>query len=236
MRNQSSVAIQIWPFAVSDDRLETLRAHLSGDELERADRMRVPAAARDFVAVRGAVRELLAMECGCAPRDLKFAVGSRGKPHLISPAPPVTFNLSHSGGYCALATTPAARLGVDIETIRPTVGDLAESVFTPREAAQYATIAEAERMRAFFRAWVAKEAFLKATGDGLAGGLDSLELDLTPGPEINATRIRGSEAARATWCFRGFDVLDTLVGAVAVEVGQDTLDLVVRFIDGERAP
>ncbi len=235
MPDPSSVLVQIWPLAVSQRRLETLRTHLSPDEREKADRIRAPATARDFVAVRGTTRELLAIECGCEPGDLKFAAGPQGKPFLASPSRPVTFNLTHSGGYCALATTRAARIGVDIEAIRPTVGDLAESVFTPREAAQYATIGDTERMRTFFRAWVAKEAYLKATGEGLGGGLHSVELNLTTGRDIRALSIRGSETQPAKWRFWGFDVRDTIVGAVVVDAGENTIEFDVRLADGETA-
>lgn len=235
MNGTASVRILIWPLAVSAARLETLRATLSPDEQARADRIKVEAVAREFVASRGMVRQLLASECGCEPRAISIGVAARGKPYLEHPSLPLAFNLSHSGGYCALAMGNVTRLGVDIEAIRPTIGDFASSVFSPLEAAQYAALDESVRMRTFFRGWVAKEAYLKATGAGLAGGLKSLELDLSIGPDINAIAIRGSTAELSRWQFRGFDVLDTIVGAVAVEASDPTIEFAIRFVDAEKS-
>ena len=232
MTEQDSVTIVIWLLAVSDARLDALRDLLSPDEKARADRMRIKSVARDFIASRGIARELLARECGCEPHFVAFRTGKHGKPYLEHPLPPLAFNLSHSGGYCALAFGDVSRLGVDIEAVRPTVDKLAKNVFTPREVAQYETLDEANKMRAFFRGWVAKEAYLKATGEGLAGGLKSFELHLTTGPEIKAMSLRGDVAELPKWQFRGFDVLDTIVGAIAIQTENPTIQIGIRFLEG----
>jgi len=234
MEGEGIVTVAIWPVAVSAARLAALRGVLSADEKARVDRMRLEAAAQEFIVGRGMARELLAVELGCAPGDIAFGTGKHGKPHLMPPSCDLAFNLSHSGGFCALTLGRFSRIGVDIEALRLTVGDLAKSVFTPREAALYEAIPQTDRMRAFFRAWVAKEAYLKATGDGLAGGLKSLELELTTGPSITATAIQGVTAELAQWQFRGFEVLDTIVGAVAIENGGHAIDFSIRHIDAER--
>jgi 4'-phosphopantetheinyl transferase len=181
------------------------------------------------------LRELLAVECGCEPHAIAIGRGARGKPYLEHPSLPLAFNLSHSGGYCALAVGVFPHIGVDIEAVRGTVGNIAKNVFTVREAETYAALAPADRMRVFFRGWVAKEAFLKATGEGLAGGLKSIELDLSAESKINAIAIRGDATALANWRFRGFDVSETIVGAVAVQTDAPQIELNVSFVDPERS-
>ena len=233
MKGEGIVTVAIWPLAVSAERLATLRDMLSPDERARAGRMRLEAAAQEFIVGRGMARELLAAELGCAPGEIAFGSGKHGKPHLVAPSRDLAFNLSHSGGYCALALGNFTMIGVDIEALRPTVGDLAKSVFTPREAALYEAIPQTDRMRAFFRAWVAKEAYLKATGDGLAGGLKSLEVELTDGTNICATSIQGDAQPVSWWQFRSFDVREGIFGAVAVETMDRELGLEVRQIDPE---
>lgn len=234
--SDNMVTVTIWPLAVAGPRLEALRAILSADEQARIGKMRLESAAREFIISRGVARELLAAARGCAPGDIAFATGRHGKPLLERPLSAPSFNLSHSGGFCALAIGSCPHLGVDIEEIRPTVGDLARSVFSPLEATRYAAIDEADRMRAFFRAWVAKEAYLKATGDGLAGGLMSLELDLTTHPEIRPLAIRGDKASALRWQFHAFDVSATIVGAVAVETGGRSHEIEIRHIEAECPP
>jgi len=232
MKGEGIATVTIWPLAVSAARLAALRDVLSEDERAHVGKMRLETAAQEFIVGRGMTRELLAANCGCAPGDIAFATGKHGKPRLEYPSADLAFNLSHSGGYCALAMGPAGRIGVDIEALRPTVGDLAKSVFTPRESALYEAIPQADRMRAFFRGWVAKEAYLKATGEGLAGGLKSLELDLTAHPEIRPLAIHDDAAEPRKWQFDAFDVLETIVGAVAVEAATN-LKILIRHIQAE---
>ncbi len=226
-----SATVTIWPLHVSTRRLDTLRSLLSADELQRVARARTPSVARDFIAGRGVARELLAQACGCAPDDIAFDVDTLGKPRLAHPSIQLAFNISHSGGYCALAIGALDHIGVDIEAIRPTIGDLAQSVLSHREAARYDALAPAEQMRTFFRAWVAKEAYLKATGEGLGGGLKSLELDLTDTAVIRPIAIKGDAHAPKTWHFHGFDVGDSIVGAIAFpDPGRD-VDVKIQHID-----
>ena len=236
MEGESIVTVAIWPLAVSAARLAALRGVLSADEQARVDRIRLEAAAQEFIVGRGTTRELLAAELGCAPGELAFGTGKHGKPHLVPPSRDLAFNLSHSGGFCALALGRFSRIGVDIEALRPTVGDLAKSVFTPREAALYESIPQPDRMRAFFRAWVAKEAYLKATGDGLAGGLKSLEVELTELSEIRPLAICGDAAEPRLWQFQGFNVSDTIVGAVAIETGAREVGIAFRHINPDCRP
>ena len=228
------VTVSVWPLAVSAARLATLNAVLSADEQVRAGKIKLGSVAQEFVISRAITREVLASACGCAPTEIVFAANPRGKPRLVSPSSPIAFNLSHSGGYCALAVGAFPAIGVDIEALRSNVGDLAKNVFSTHEAAIYAAVPPANRMRVFFRGWVAKEAYLKATGDGLAGGLKSVEFDLAIGPNIGATAVRGSTTELQRWQFRVFNVHDTIFGAVAVEASDPTIQLVIRIVDAEK--
>lgn len=72
------------------------------------------------------------------------------------------FSLSHSGNVVAVAVS-RDRVGVDVERVSDRDTDrLAQRVFTAEEAAQYAALPEAEKVRFFFRAWTMKEALFKA--------------------------------------------------------------------------
>lgn len=225
------VTVVIWPLAISAARLATLHATLSRDEQTIASRKN-QGAAREFIASRSIARQVLARQCGCAPSDISFGIAAHGKPTLEHPRTPLAFNLSHGGGFCALATGRVASVGVDIEAIRPNAADLADTVFTRHELLQYTAIPPAGQVQAFFRAWVAKEAYLKATGEGLAG-LQSFELNPATGPNICPIAIRGSVAELDQWRFSGFDVSDTVVGAIAVQTGGAALEMDVRHITAD---
>lgn len=86
----------------------------------------------------------------------------------------VSYNLSHSGNYvmCAYSTRPGARVGCDLEMLGEFREKTVRRFFCQEE---YAYILkeerEEERRNLFYRFWVLKESFLKATRRGM--GLDT---------------------------------------------------------------
>ncbi|MEA2471169.1 MAG: 4-phosphopantetheinyl transferase, partial [Thermoleophilaceae bacterium] len=136
---------------------------LSEDELLRAARYKVPDAGPRFVASRGALRGLLGSYLEVDPATLRFAAGPNGKPRLDPPSL-LQFNVSHSGTVGLIAVTQRADVGVDVEQLKPRADlpGLARRVFTERERDAI------DGELSFYRHWVAKEAFVKATGRGVS--------------------------------------------------------------------
>lgn len=147
-------------------------AHLSPEEEERAAEYRFARDREAFVLAHGAVREILSSYTGLPPRELRIATREGGKPYLLDSD--LRFNLSHSG-QLALLAVGRTELGVDVERRREDldVGALAERFFSAPEVEHLARLAEPSRTRAFFAIWTRKEAYLKATGDGLSLPLSS---------------------------------------------------------------
>lgn len=101
-----------------------------------------------------------------------------GKPHFVSDTVPFTFNLSHAGNTAALLFAPKRMsCGVDCEEYRTlrNMDAIAKKMFTDTELSWFS--AQPDRMRAFFRLWTAKEAFIKYTGEGFSRPLHSIETD-----------------------------------------------------------
>jgi len=88
---------------------------LSPCERARADRFDFRRDRDLFVAGHARLRRILGAYLQESPAALRFAYGESGKPALSGP---LAFNLSHSGGFAALAVA-RFQLGVDIECIRP---------------------------------------------------------------------------------------------------------------------
>ncbi len=61
-------------------------------------------------------------------------------------------------------------------TVKPNCLKLAKRFFSPPEQVLLQSLPESERTRTFYQLWTAKEAFLKATGQGISGGLDQVIL------------------------------------------------------------
>ncbi len=172
--------VQVWTIPQqlpADASLPALLAEL--DDAGRARHARlVTATLRErYLATHVAARRILGALLGCAPATLPIRHGVHGKPALPAPW---SFNLSHSGGYALLAVAHGGELGVDIEQMRADIDAAAISAryFHPAERAALAALAADARREAFFRCWTRKEAYLKAVGVGLAGGLAQCRVSL----------------------------------------------------------
>lgn len=196
-----------------------LPSWLSPDEQERASRFHFERDRRRFMAARGLLRGLLGRYCEREPSTLRFAYGPRGKPSLLAPAGSLRFNLSHSGGLALFAFVREVELGVDLEQERPVpeAASIAERYFSRRENADLRSLAEPERSRAFFRCWTRKEAFIKATGDGLSRSLDAFDVTLAPGEPARLVRVEGEPALAGRFWLQDLEVSAGFAAALASE-------------------
>jgi 4'-phosphopantetheinyl transferase len=102
-----------------------------------------------------------------------------------------------------VAVGRVARLGVDVEAADKRVSlPVARRYFSPREAAALDALPPEARPHQFLRLWTLKEAYLKAIGEGLPGGLDRMTFTLHTDGEIGFEPEDGSPAGG--WEFREF--------------------------------
>lgn len=81
-------------------------------------------------------------------------------------------NWSHSGDVCVLAYSFSAKVGVDIEKIKPRKLRIAERFFSAQEKARLfgKNVAAEDSLREFYRLWCRKEAFFKCVGGDFFAG------------------------------------------------------------------
>ncbi|UWR46489.1 4'-phosphopantetheinyl transferase superfamily protein [Phaeobacter inhibens] len=122
-----------------------------------------------YAASHVALRHVLAAYDGRPARSLRFRTAEGGKPGLVD-GHGLSFNLSHSGQMLLIAVADDCELGVDIEQQRG--GHRSEAVarrfFAPEEYTALATCPAHLRSDYFTQIWALKEAYIKATGQGLA--------------------------------------------------------------------
>ncbi|NES25695.1 MAG: 4'-phosphopantetheinyl transferase superfamily protein, partial [Symploca sp. SIO3E6] len=204
----------------SAEQIQQLADTLSTDEQQRADRFYFDKDKKHFIAGRGFLRMILARYLDLEPVQLKFAYSSRGKPALgnTSLGGTIDFNLSHSQGMALYAVTLNRQIGIDLEYIRSVsdVEQLAKRFFSPRESAVISSLPPEQKQEEFFKAWTGKEAYLKATGDGLAG-LEKVEISLIPGEPVALQSIQGNQQAAADWCLSPLEPAPGYLAAVAVK-------------------
>ena len=154
---------------------DQIPALLSADERERARRFHFERDRTRFMVARNSMRRILGSCLRVSPDQIRFRYGTRGKPEIAEPSSGLHFNLSHSGDWAILAIA-GEPVGVDLESIdtRVKITELAQRFFSREDCDWLLAQPEELRHRAFFRLWVTREAWLKATGDGLSFPLDRL--------------------------------------------------------------
>ena len=169
--------LQIWLCPTDRPLLPDYQALLSSEEMARGERYQRPQDKQRFLTMRLALRILLARQLDCLPQKLQFTYGPQGKPELVhrerrSP----WFNVAHSGDYGLIGVSTEGEVGVDLQIMLPKSHclKLARRFFAPQEVWQLESLGEEERTKLFYQLWTAKEAFLKATGQGISGGLDQV--------------------------------------------------------------
>lgn len=194
-----------------------LHALATDEERARAGRFHFAADRARFLGARGLLRALLGHYLAQPPAEVRLRLGASGKPSLDAPDPPLYFNVSHSGDWALVALARDTELGVDVEAARPLPDliALAQRFFSPREAAELLGLDAARRECAFFRIWTRKEAFVKATGEGIVAGLDRFAVSHDDGTRVRLELFDAPDTA-AQWTIRALAMPDGYAAALAV--------------------
>ena len=201
--------------------LHALAQTISADERHKAERFYFERDRKRFVSSHGILRKILGRYLRLEPNRLKFLYGSHGKPTLggTTDGHSICFNMSDSNGLALFAFTRGREVGVDVEYIRPMHDSesIAERLFSPKENAALRAVPPSKKLEAFFNCWTRKEAFLKATGDGLARPLDEFEVSLAMGEQAGLLSIEGDLLEASRWRLVGLAPAPGYVGALVVE-------------------
>jgi len=199
--------------------LADLESVLSADEKARAERFRQIGHARDFVVARGLLRQFLACYLRVPAVGIGFDYSQSGKPALTAKSNTnnIEFNLSHSGKLAVFGITRSVEIGVDVERIDRSVDVplLSRRILSDSEQRHFAQIPENERVPAFFRNWTHKEAYVKATGEGIGADLAAISLEWpVAGSDVRLVDRR--EEGESRWSLQTLTPEQGYVGAVAV--------------------
>lgn len=194
--------IDFWSFSLecSDEQQRLAAALMTPAELQRAEKFRFERDRRRFVLRRAIRRIVLAAIVDSTPDELVFEDGHNGKPQLVNPKSQIEFSTSHSA-ECGVIVVGGARLGVDVESLSRELEyqDFADHSFTAEESAELLRQNAGGLVKAFFCCWTGKEAYIKATGQGLSKSLKSFAVRLSPGQPPG---LRWDEDdAEANWQF-----------------------------------
>jgi len=124
---------------------------------------------RDWACMDSGERERAAGIAEPARRD-RFVLRRAALRRILRGYDAGVFCSASDSGDAGAVAVASRRVGVDVEveTVRRRPDRIAARMFAPEERALLDALAGAERRRLFHRCWVAKEAYAKGIGRGLA--------------------------------------------------------------------
>ena len=195
-----------------------IKEWLSPEEKARAEKFRFDLHRNRFIAGRAALRQLLSAYVGAPPESLCFVYWQNGKPELqqVQADVPLTFNLAHSDNLGLIGLSRSAAIGVDLERVRflDDFDELVRRFFSPAETRAFLGLSFSEKPQAFFNLWTRKEAWLKATGEGIAYSLNQVEVSFSPEDTAVIRRLPAGNGEVEDWSLEAISVSPGFAAAV----------------------
>jgi 4'-phosphopantetheinyl transferase len=166
------------------DLVASWRSILGPEEVDRAPSFHHEADWQTYVAAHTLARGVLSAVCGAPARTFRLGTGDRGRPKIVSPERlgGLQFSLTHTDGLVACAVAAGFACGLDAELrrrkkLRP---DIAEAVLRPTEIRLLRAAPAELRHETFLKLWTLREAYAKATGQGVSFPHETVSFVLDP--------------------------------------------------------
>lgn len=211
----------LWSVVLSQfyDSLPWLNEVLSVEERQRAERFYFRKDRDRYVIGHGIRRVILGSYLRQPASSITFCYGKCGKPQVKFISDELNFSDSRSGDLAVYAITRACPIGIDVERVRfvPQYQEIASRFFSRQENDMIMALPLERRMERFFTIWSGKEAYLKATGDGIGGDLAKVEVvDLSSSDGVSLIRVLNSVDSTAQWQLRSYSPIPGYRAVVAV--------------------
>lgn len=157
---------------ISEARRQLFVNLLDAGERERIGRFGLASRQLQHIVAHGLKRLVLARIAGVQSDKLRFGLGNFGKPHLLTQQS-IEFSLAHCDGLVGIAVSTVGQVGLDLEP--------ADRVIDDRVAARYLSLSGKVAVGVDrIRLWTLKEAYVKATGEGITEAFTRCAVALDP--------------------------------------------------------
>ena len=191
---------------------------LSEKEIMRAGKFSLEADKRRYIISRAILKRLLSQFLHVDEKEIELNYSRNGKPFL-SENSDLQFNSSHAGDAFVIGFAHGREIGVDVESLNRelTISNLQTYLFTPAELKLFHTLDRDRWQETFVDSWTRKEAMLKATGQGLAQSMNTLDLAFIKNRNFALESGSGYQENNTDWFLESLTLMDNYRGAVAVK-------------------
>lgn len=180
MRSLNKNSVHIYSLCTDNysEHIPQLETFLGSEDQARLNTLHQADFKNNFIISRGLLRSILSTYTGIAAAEIKLQRNQHGKPLLAESMPAIQFNMTHTQSRLLIALSSENTVGIDIENRHRKVkmAQLAQKIMSGNELAYFQTLDQEQQVQVFFENWTAKEAYLKATGEGISAGMNQIEI------------------------------------------------------------
>lgn len=196
-----------------------LRELLSDQEIKRLDRLKIHSKKEEFLSSRGILRVILSLYTGEDPENVQLGSTSAGRP--ILPGSPIQFNVSHSREMFICGIRVKGKIGLDIQEVYSisSLDKIINNFLSPAEYQYLENLPSSDtRQDQFFAIWTAKEAYLKAVGEGIKENFNLVSI-IPDSADLRTYRLvfPDTTSEEANWTIRSIDLVEGYSSALAYD-------------------
>lgn len=215
--------VHIWMASLTQPktRISKFTQALSNAERNRSTRFYFDSDRARYIIVHGILRSILGWYSDLELSQLQFYRGKNGKPAISKHHcnKDIRFNLSYSENIALYALTLCHEIGIDVEMMHdiPEMEQIAKRYFSVNEYSIYRSLPERKKKEVFYIYWTRKEAFCKATGDGLSFPLERFDISKVESEPVKLLETGGDANGSSQWLIYDLNIGTGYKAAFALE-------------------
>lgn len=226
----SESEVHVWHLAASEQQRDLLKYTncLSAREKDRSNRLKLKKDHLSYVTRHVFLRKVLACYLAIDCNEIKFTENEYGKPLIDNSvnSQALQFSLSKSNDHVLLAIAQNQLIGCDIEH-RSEILDYTAIISNFFSAQEIKFILHnSDQRTSFFDYWAAKEAYIKARGEGLSLPLDQFTLHIDNNGDVCMLENHVAPGDVEKWHTRRLKVAAGFSAAISIAGKISTLQLI----------
>lgn len=224
--------IHIWKIDASEFKnISSIQRQVLPEEAAHANKFSNEELTNNWLIARAGLRNILSEYLDLLPLDIAFKKELHGKPYLQDTE--LKFNVSHSHNHILVSINWGAEIGVDCEVVRSNIEieSISRNHFSQTEFEYLNNLNPSERLKAFYRCWTRKEAFVKAIGLGMSLPFSDFSVSVAPDEPARIISIKDNLYDVAEWA-----ISDILQAGIPAALAINRTSVTTKFFEFKKFP